>query len=286
MTVTLNVCYRAIARVQNNGRTEAFLFESSNGILEYENYKRATKLIEKGTVENLVLKEITPENGEKYTQIRGYNCNLTKMPTFKTKEELFKVYGQKIKIPSEYRIKGTVILNTNVVGYKITNVANKQDSKFVTINTALGLIENGILTNGIIVKNREIKCTDCDILSLPKSIMDCKTGSISSDEKVTKATLIRYSKLKSNGTIKDIKSNTSMQFHASDYLVVKPNGTLTIMKKQEFEKWFTPLQDRSYATCDAYLETVSNYSVEFFGKVSQRLNPQFIKTFAVAKRVK
>lgn len=284
MAVMVNNCYKAIARVQNNNRTEAFLFELDNSRLEYENYRRARKLIELGLVSNLVLKEITPENGEKYTQIRGYGCNLTKMPTFKSRNELLANY-RNIIIPNEYRIKGVVVLNGNVVGYKILNMENKQDSKLITAKTAFGLMESALLTNCKLDNNRRIVCTDCDMSKLPVFIMDCKTGAISSEESINKATLIRHSVLKSNGILRNTKTKQSIQFKALDYLVVTPNGSLTIIKNPDFKKLFKVIPDRSYATCDAYLGNTNIYSIEFFGRTPQSLSAEFIKTLAVAEKI-
>lgn len=287
MTVETQVRYRAIARIQNNGNTEAFIFEASNNSIEYETYRRATEIVASGLVENLRITEVNTENGKSYTQIRGLGCNLTKIPTYSSLEHAKQIYGKRLIVPTEYYLTGLVRNNTGkVIGYKMTETLDKTKSQFMSEYKIKGYIMGALVTNLIIDDRGQLQYTGDHPERLAEYEYRKDTGSIVPKTPGKGKNLFRYYRLKSSGRVIDTTTKKEIHFKATDYLLIKENGDIVIVQKQKFEDMFKPYPDRTQANSDNSLGEINKYIIEFLGSNPFRMNEQNILGFTVAKRVK
>lgn len=120
--------------------------------------------------------------------------------------------------------------------------------------------------------------------SLPVLLLD-KSGMLIDPEKAPDKITMRAFRVNRGGVLYHNTNNQKKPFTSGDLLVVKGDGSLDIIKSFEIQSQVEVHMDKSQATCDSYLDNVTNYSVEFFGAPQRiTINPKQVTQWVIITR--
>lgn len=292
------VTYRVVGRYMDGKNITGYHYVGSDYSQMPVTKERAIYLIGKGLVENMRVQ--TNTDGELI--IRGKGVNLTELPIYDTKKQEFRGNGNQQNAGGQqnraiqaggkqvsYTIVKRIMSKTTCVGYLVKssmgNDAKLQRDQVIKLG-----IEK-LLTNASVQKYREregaepkiiLRGINCDLSKLPILIVN-EYGKIIDPAADIKEVVIRAARMKRGGLIKH-SSGAVKTFENGDYIVVKADGKLGVIKGDEFIRGYEKDSDHNEATCDPYLSNLAEFKVEIFGSQAVELKPEQVKTWAMAKK--
>jgi len=297
------ITYRVVGRYMRGKETTGYHFIGSDDSSTQFSKERTIYLIGKGLVENMRIQS----DGDEIV-IRGKGVNLLSLPVYDESKQDYRnnqasqivansnVQPKKTSINNnmaQYTIIKRIMSKNNCIGYVVTDATGAQ--KKYNRDQVIRLGAEKRLSNAIVQKCADptgrssepilmLRGAGVNLKELPILLID-NSGKIIDPAADRKEVVIRAARMKHSGVITCITTNAKRYFEVGDYIVIRADGKLGVIKGTEFIKNYVPDREHSEATCDHYLDGLKNYTVEIFGSSIMQLRPEQVKVWAMAKHI-
>jgi hypothetical protein len=247
---------------------------------------------------------ISTNNGE--VIIRGKGINLNSLPVYDEGKQKYRpgVVSQNVAVASakpreiqsrtnmeKFKIIKRIMDKTSCVGYVLEDVSG--NTRRISRETVLKLAEGNRISNAVVSKTFDQVTgqqvvslrgvNGCSLKQLP--ILIVEGGRIVDPSTNKSSVTIRAVRMKCAGQIVNNSSKSVDRFNVGDFIIVKVDGNLKVIPGTEFIQKYRPEKSCSAATCDNYLDCLSDYTIEIYGSNSTKVSPNQVKTWAMAKHV-
>ena len=276
--------FTAVGRYMDGTTLVGYRLRNSAGVESFVNKDNVIRLISSGQVSNMRLRyEKDPETGITNVEIRGKGINLLSLDRYDIEKDQDPVHKNKL---GRYRIVKRIMLKNNCVGYVIADEKGLEAN--VTKSKAFELCQKAMIHNAGVHKTLIPGTTEysfslvgigTNLNELPKVYVD-HNGKIIDTANRNQKYVLRALRMQKGGILYNNETGTQIGFAAGDYLVVTPNGGLTVMKADKCQGKMSKSLENS-AMCDSYLDNVMNYPVELYGLPKKYLNKDVVSRWTI-----
>ena len=298
------ITYRVTGRYMTGSTVSAYHLVGCDGSQVVANKDRVIYMLGKGLIENMRLQA----NGGEMI-IRGKGINLNNLSVFDINKGGFRNNAASKSIVNssvtpkknsgvnpmgQLTLTKRIMYKQNCLGYIVTDHSGNE--KKLSRTRVVELATQRLLSNAIVQKyvqkgsNEEqlvLRGMGCDIRELPIVAVD-KNGNIIDTVKAEsqKSLNVRAARMRYGGIVYDKTKKGKAIFEPGDYIICSLNGKLKVLKQPDAQKYMTVVDSETCAICDEFLDKLTLYPVEIFGRPVQLLSAETIKKWPVVKITK
>lgn len=285
--------YRVVGRYMTGTEVTAYHLVDQSGNSLKANKEVTLSLIGRGQIVNMRVQLVKDEKTQQSRAvIRGKGINLNNLPIYdNTKNQMRNNstnhggQGTSSNPMGSYSITKRIMFRTNCVGYVIKDISGVERS--LSRENVLKLASNMKIVNAVLRKYKDndgkpvfvLRGIGCKISELPAVFVD-QNGNIIDDKIHDREYTLRCTRVNRGGMIYNELKNTTMAFKPKDYLVITPNGALTVIKSEDAFKMMHKTTD-THPVCDLYIDNLKNFPVELFGNPKIYLDKSRVRDWTV-----
>lgn len=296
----INIIYRVVGRYMDGQKVIGYHLVGSDGSQLPVNRERAIFMISNGLIENMRIQSDTSSDKNGII-VRGKGVNLNKLPVYDEGKQSFrgdsasqKVANSDVKVKKnsglnpmgQVKIVGRIMMGTKCIGYEIEDHSGARSK--LGRDKVLNLGFQKLLSNAEVNKIKTDKGNQfalrgrgCNLMDLPIYILE--DGKILDPSKKDTGISYRVIKAKRSGLVVNLKTEEKKSFQAGNYIVCGINGLILVEDVSTVASKYTVVKDMNTATCDDYIDKISDYSIEFFGQPPINLSKEMVLKWGIIK---
>ena len=297
-----SVIYEVTGRYMDGQKVIAYHLVGEDGSQARANRDRVIYLIGKGQISNMRVQI----NTDGTSIIRGKGVNLNLLPVYDEAKQRFRdddisqsAANSKVSVKNselkdanpmgQFKIIKRVMYKQNCLGYELLslNGAVTRRSRDDVIKLAIQkLICNAVAEKYYAGKDKTpriiLRGVGCDLGKLPILIVN-QQGKIVDPSAEQSDLTVRAAYMKHSGVVRELNTKSTIPFKAGDFIIYNTTGKIEIVNKEDIQKKYIKDTTTDKATCDYYLNNISNYSIEIFGSKPITLTNNMVASWVILK---
>ena len=296
------ITYRVVGRYMVGKEVTAYHFIGSDGSEISMSRDDTIMMINRNLVDNM---RIQPDYNNDDIIIRGKGVNLNTLPVYDLSKQRFRgnqasnqAANSNVNVArgtndgrnmAQFTIIKRIMDGNNCIGYVVKDFSGSE--KKLSKKQIFELAKNKRISNAVVQRSTTmtdgipdliLRGVGCKLRQLP-SVALTADGKIIDPTADKSKLVVRYAKMKRSGKITNTVLNQETMFRAGDAIVVKGDGNIIVIPGPEFLAKYTGATGQDNATCDYFLDKVSQYTYQVYGGGINAFTPDGIKTWPMAK---
>ena len=296
------ITYRVVGRYMAGKEVTGYHFIGSDGSELSMSKDDTIMMINRNLVDNM---RVQPDYTNNNIIIRGKGINLNTLPVYDLNKQKFRgnqasnqAANASVNVArgvndgrnmAQFTIIKRIMDGNNCIGYIVKDFSGSE--KKLSKKQIFELAKNKRISNAVVQRSTNmtngvpdliLRGVGCNLRQLP-SVIVTADGRIVDPTDEKDRVVVRYAKMKRSGKITNINSKEETTFRAGDAVVVKGNGDIVVVPGPEFLAKYIGANDQNNATCDYFLNKVSEYTYQVYGGNMNYFTPEGIKTWPMAK---
>lgn len=296
------ITYRVVGRYMVGKEVTGYHFIGSDGSEISMSRDDTIMMINRNLIDNM---RVQPDYNNNNIIIRGKGINLNTLPVYDINKQKFRgnqasnqAANSNVNVArgvndgrsmAQFTIIKRIMSGTNCIGYVVKDFSGSE--KKLSKKQIFELAKNKRISNAVVQRGTTttngipdliLRGVGCNLRQLP-SVALTKDGRLVDPNTDKEKVVVRYAKMKRSGKIANTLNNKETMFRAGDAIVVKGSGDIVVIPGPEFLAKYTSVTGVNSATCDYFLDKVTNYTYQVYGGNVNGFTPDGIKTWPMAK---